>query len=219
MRVKNKSSKTLYLDLGNCFLIRGNESVPYFVPTTTSTTHGTTRGGSVNLGAVAGAMGIGGGVGTLASGINVGGSNSSYSTTTVTAQRIVAIPPTSTRDMGAVRMMNMYAGDNPFRNAPLKYNRLTGVYMLFQGPLQGGQIIDFDPSSGMMQFGFIITYAEDEIQTTPHNLHATFGLSRLVGLPKKIGSMKYQLDMKEVDVLLSPNYHYQPIDLMRTKWD
>lgn len=219
LRVKNKSSKTLYLDLGNCFLIRGNESVPYFVPTTTSTTHGTTRGGSVNLGAVAGAMGIGGGVGTLASGINLGGSNSDYSTTTVIAQRIVAIPPTSTRDMGAVRMMNMYAGDNPFPKAPLKYNRLTGVYMLFQGPLQGGQIIDFDPSSGMMQFGFIITYAEDESQTSPHNLHATFGLSRLVGLPKKIGSMKYQVDMKEIDALVSPSYHYVPIDLMRTKWD
>lgn len=219
LRVKNKSSKTLYLDLGNCFIIRGNESVPYFVPKTTSTTHGSTHGGSVNLGAVAGAMGIGGGVGTLASGINVGGSNSNYSTTTVMAQRIVAIPPTSTRDMGAVRMMNMYAGDNPFHKAPLKYNRFVGVYMLFQGPLQGGQIIDLDPTSGMMQFGFIITYAEDENQTSPHSLQGTFGLSRLVGLPKKVSSMKGVLNLKDIDALVSPNFHYIPTDLMRTKWD
>lgn len=220
LRVKNKSSKTLYLDLGNCFFIRGSQPIPFFVPTMTSSTHGTTVGGSVNLGAVAGAMGVGGGVGTLASGINVGGSNSNYSTTTVLAQRIVPIPPASTKELGQVRLMNMMSNDNPFPNAPLKANRFKGMaYMLFEKSLNAGQFIDFDPKNEMMQMGFSITYAEDELQTTPHNLHGTFGLSRVLGLSQRASGLTNTTAKKNIDELVSPHYYDQPFLLLRQKQD
>ena len=220
LRVKNKSSKTLYLDLGNCFLIRGSQPIPYFVPTMTSTTHGNTVGASVNLGAVAGAMGVGGSVGTLANGVNVGGSNSNYSTTTVLAQRIVPIPPATTKEFGEVTLMNLMRNDNPFPNAPLKANRFKGMaYMLFDEPLTAGQLIDLDPTNEMMQMGFSITYAEDEIQTTQHNLHATFGLSRVLGLSQRASGLSNTTAKKNIDELVSPNYYDQPFLLMRQKQD
>ena len=93
--LENHTDKTLYVDLGNSFVMRNQESSPYYVPSVTSSMSSSTGGGSVNLGAVTGAMGIGGAVGTLASGVNVGGSSTSGEVTTTYAQRVIAIPPMS----------------------------------------------------------------------------------------------------------------------------
>ena len=216
--VKNKSTKTIYLDLGNCFIIRGGESVPFYVPTITSSTLGTSRGGSVNLGAVAGAMGVGGALGTLANGINLGGSNSQSTTTTVLAQRIVPIPPTSTKELEKVSLMNLMANNNPFPNAPFAWNRFKGMaYMVFNEPVQTGQVIDYEPNANTIQFGFILGYAEDEAQSNPHSLHATFGLSRVIGLPQKASSMYNWVETSGIDKTVDPNYHNQPHLLLRQK--
>lgn len=42
--VKNKTSKTVYLDLGNTFIIRGNSFQPYYIPSASSSTDGTHSG-------------------------------------------------------------------------------------------------------------------------------------------------------------------------------
>lgn len=68
--VKNKTGQTLYIDLGNTFFIRNMSPSPYYVPSATQTTTSTTTGASINMGAVAGALGVGGRAGTLASGVN-----------------------------------------------------------------------------------------------------------------------------------------------------
>ena len=76
VKVQNKTDHTIYIDLGNTFITRSGEAQAYYVPSSTVTSKGKTAGGSVNLGSVASAVGIGGAVGTLAGGVNVGGSNS-----------------------------------------------------------------------------------------------------------------------------------------------
>jgi len=78
---KNKTSKTIFLDLGNTFIIRGNSFQPYYIPSASSSTDGTHSGVSVNLGSVAEAFGTGEVLGNIAGGITVGSGKSNYNTT------------------------------------------------------------------------------------------------------------------------------------------
>lgn len=91
--LKNKTGKTIYVDLGTSYFITGEESTPYYIPTATTTSSSNTSGGSVNMGSVAGALGIGGALGTLAGGLNVGGGSSTSTSTTTYSQRVISIPP------------------------------------------------------------------------------------------------------------------------------
>lgn len=87
--VRNLTSEIMIIDQTKSFFVNtdGN-SMSYYDPTirTKSVTDisSSTDGASVNLGAIAGALGIGGPIGTLASGINVGGSETSGTSTTRT---------------------------------------------------------------------------------------------------------------------------------------
>ena len=95
INIKNKTDKVMYVDRGNCFRIYtdGYADCYYDVSKQTTVNQGGGSGGSVNLGSVAGVLGIGGMVGQLAGGVNVGGGTSSSISTSYATQRIIAIPP------------------------------------------------------------------------------------------------------------------------------
>ncbi len=98
IKLTNKTDKMLYVDLANTFEINQDGIAKPFYDNkiyTTNDSHST--GGSLNLGAVAGAVGIGGAVGTLASGISVGGGNSKGTTVTESQSAVLAIPPHSSK--------------------------------------------------------------------------------------------------------------------------
>ena len=85
--VHNRTSEIMTIDQTRSFFVNSSgESTSYYDPTvrTTSVTDmsSSTNGASVNLGAVARVLGIGGPIGALASGINVGGSGTSGTSTT-----------------------------------------------------------------------------------------------------------------------------------------
>ena len=127
LRLKNKTSKTLYVDLGNSFIMRNGVATAYYVPSSTSTSNSSSSGASVNLGAVAGAVGVGGALGTLASGVNVGGGSTSGSVNTTYSQRVVAVPPMSVKEL-----------DNQLLFPdPMKYKACV-VYMLMHRDLTIG---------------------------------------------------------------------------------
>lgn len=224
--VKNRTNKTLYLDMGNCFVIRGTEAVPYYVPTITSSTKGNTRGGSVNLGGVTGALGIGGPIGTLANAINLGGGTSSSSTTTVFSQRIVAVPPTTTKELGTVDLMWLEKDMNPFPQIPLSYKRSKAAMELSLAPsLKTGEVRCFSPEQELMNVGFVVTYAEDEEQTCPHTLSVSYYLSQIIGLPNKmkgfgpkmmgIRAFLGTVDAGVIDQSITSNYRNIPFLLFR----
>lgn len=80
--VFNRTSEIMVIDQTKSFFVNSNGiSTSYYDPTirTTSTTDmsSSTKGGSVNLGAITGAFGIGGIVGDIANGVNLGGSGTS----------------------------------------------------------------------------------------------------------------------------------------------
>lgn len=72
--------------------MNGNHAMPYFTNSSYSVGSGSTQGASLNLGSVAAAFGIGGFAGTIAGGVNVGGSNSKATEITTVEQQIISIP-------------------------------------------------------------------------------------------------------------------------------
>ena len=88
--VKNNTDEIMIIDQTKSFLVNSDgQSISYYDPTvrvqSSTSIASNTSGGSVNLGAVAGALGVGGRLGALASGINVGGSSTDgFSTTNTT---------------------------------------------------------------------------------------------------------------------------------------
>lgn len=71
----------------------------------------------MNLGSVANALGIGGTVGQLAGGVNVGGGSTNGGSTTTYAQRIISIPPKASYDLSAIYMFG----------SETTYNMLPGL--------------------------------------------------------------------------------------------
>lgn len=96
IKVINKTDKPIYIDLASCYkIMNGGYSVPYFTNSVYSEGSNTTKGGALNMGAVAGALGVGGALGTLAGGINVGGATTQSTSITTTEQQVITIPPHS----------------------------------------------------------------------------------------------------------------------------
>ena len=95
VQIHNKLDSPIYVDLGNTFRVLSNGEAKVYFDGSQSTTisRGSESGGSVNLGAIAGAFGIGGALGTLAGGVNVGGETLGTTSKTYSRQRVIAIPP------------------------------------------------------------------------------------------------------------------------------
>lgn len=96
--IKNKSTRVIYVDKASCFGSSSLGSIKTFYDAQEYTvTEGgdSGKGASVNLGSVADAFGVGGTVGALASGINVGGEKSKFKSLTTTHKdnQILTIPP------------------------------------------------------------------------------------------------------------------------------
>lgn len=109
--VYNRTSEIMTIDQTTSFFVNSDgKSTSYYDPTvrTTSTTDlkEKTKGGSVNLGAIAGALGIGGIVGDIASGVNLGGSGTSGKSVTnatyIADQPRVSLAPHSNGAMSKV---------------------------------------------------------------------------------------------------------------------
>ena len=164
VKVQNKTNHTIYIYLGNTFLTRSGEAQAYYVPSSTVTSKGSTAGGSVNLGSVVGAVGVGGVLGRLAGGVNVGGSNSTTISKVEYAQRVLAIPPMSSKMLDLKLLFDN--SPNAYRFVTLKDEstsrcRCFTAVGQFDG-LKVGDIIHWSPDDTMMNWGFYLSYAFDE---------------------------------------------------------
>lgn len=94
VQVQNKTDKNIYIDLANSFKVDDQgHSTPYFNNKTITTNTNSGSGAGLNVGAVTGALGVGGVLGTLAGGVNVGGGSSAGTSVTEGLERILVIPP------------------------------------------------------------------------------------------------------------------------------
>jgi hypothetical protein len=182
VKIKNKTSHTIYIDLGNTFLIRNGDAQAYYIPSATSTTTGKSNGASVNVGAMAGAVGIGGGLGQALGGLNVGGGNSSESTNVTYSQRIIAIPPMSARqlaaqDVFASSLINRSDNDIYYHQ---NKNGERNVFYLLNMPV--GQKDSYTEEDTQYKFSFFVSYSTTEDCAKAANLKADFYVNNIYGI-------------------------------------
>lgn len=116
--ISNRSDKIMTIDMTRSFVITTyGESFSFYDPTikVESTTVSTSKsqGNSVNLGAVAGALGIGGKVGTLMNGVNVSSGNASAVSNTTTTY-LSEMPQVSLAPHATGAMPKVYDVDGGF---------------------------------------------------------------------------------------------------------
>ena len=75
-----------------------------------SVNQGRGSGSSLNIGSIAGAIGIGGAIGQIAGGINVGGGRTHSVSRAYTPQRFIAIPPNSNKNLSEEKIMESVEG-------------------------------------------------------------------------------------------------------------
>ena len=197
-KIKNKSTRTIYLDLGNTFYTMLGQPVCYYVPTSTTTSSSFSSGGSVNLGAVAGAAGIGGTLGTLAGGVNVGGGTTSGTSSTTFSQRVIAIPPMSTK---ALEPQSMYGLVEKYLGQGLRvrwYNQFTSYMPLLGinfskddavGPMKEGDQYSYLPESSPVNFSFMLSYSLSENCQKEKSMTVHYYLKDLIGYRLNMISM------------------------------
>ena len=192
--VKNKQNKTLYLDLGNTFYVSQGQPVCYYIPTATTTSSGSSGGGSLNLGAVAGALGVGGAVGTLASGISVGGGSSKSTSTTTYSQRVIGIPPYATVQLSP---------------KPLYPDKSYPVFN-FSSDCEGGTMMVGDnytyaEETSPLQMSLILAYSETEncerTKSAPINLY----IRQLLGYHERGLSININERVNNGNVVILPS--------------
>lgn len=178
--IKNKTSRVIYIDKAACFSASSTgETKKYYNSTEyTFTTGGNSgSGATVNLGSVADALGVGGAVGALAGGVNVGGDKGKFSATTTTYKdnRILIIPPQS-----SVALSEDSYIDNPSK----KHERIvTGSYEFFEPDLKLNvdELKEYTEETTPITINYMIAYSFDK------NLSKCFMISFGVYLKEAFG--------------------------------
>lgn len=160
--IKNKTSHPIYIDKAACFGKSSTGNVKsYFDPQEYTITEGgnSGTGANVNLGSVANALGVGGVVGALAGGVNVGGNNGNFSTVTRTYknERVLKIPPKS----------SLVLSEDSCEDYPIKKDALivTGAYEYFGMPnlsLNINEKVEFTENNTPKRIDYSITYSSEQ---------------------------------------------------------
>ncbi len=166
--IRNKSNKTIYIDLGNTFFVKCGESIVYYTPSSTSTGNGQSAGVGVNLGGIGNALGVGGAAGSVLGAIGVGGSSSKTSVTTSYAQRILAVPPMSQKVLDT-----KIAFPRGSHFADKKVNI--------------GDSFVFDENNSPINFSSYITYSLIENCAEINSLQLNFYVTQIIGLKRHNG--------------------------------
>ncbi len=174
--VKNKTKNTVFLDLGNSFFVRGEQSEPYYIPTAESSTTGTSSGLGVNIGPVVGIAGT-----------------SKYNTTTVYSQRVISVPPMSSKDLQAKPIIpiireqfdvSKFWGSDILMKTRTRYANgyLYPHFGNFDTPINIGETRDFEAGDLPIKIGSFITYSFTEDIQAPRTLHSSFDIRRIIGV-------------------------------------
>ena len=179
--VYNLTDKTMSIDRTQSFFMTPNYQIAYYDPqvTTHTITNSTGRGANVNLGAVAGTLGVGGVAGAVLSGVNVGrtSSNSDATTTYDIDQPVVHIPPHGHASMGRLFDIKDMIGT--------KENPST--------------------DSSQCTFGICVAYSTDRLHSV-RNFISQYSMSDFISSPIRRSGRKYYINEALRNIYISrPN--------------
>ena len=169
----NRSDNVVYLDLGNCFFKKGYKTENYYKNTATQTSKDKNVGGAVNAGTITDVLGIGGVIGNIANGINVGGNKGSSTGVTVFSQRIIALAPHSSYRF---EDMDLYRSEDQYTKTE-KYT--VGSSVSFHEP----QNINDCP------WNLVLSYSTDEGFKTKNVMNVGIYVSEIITFPKGKGDV------------------------------
>lgn len=207
--VYNLTSEILTLDQTKSFIIMPDgRSVSYYDPNVYTQTegsfHSTTTGSSFNLGSIAGAVGVGGPIGQILDGINVGKSSTDgiirQNTVSRTDQPSVNIGPN-----GSIAMSKAYKIDG------------IGQYMRLVS-----QVLDVKRDQSPLKFSICVTYSFDDGKTYDKlvtNFYVGTNLYETVS-NKKISDAFNKIYAKKPDALVEPLYIFSlPNNISKQTYD
>lgn len=214
-KIHNKSNRTIFMDLGTSFFIRGSQAVPFYIPQATTATSSQSSGVGVNMGAVAQAMGVGGTLGTMANGVTVGGGSTNGTSTVIYAQRVIAIPPFSTYELETQFLFpdntEQIFGSN-FKANPRR-RESWGNMMEWTIPADEqwtiGEERELPAENNPLCFAYHITYSFSEDISNPHNLVLQLYTGKIIGVKREsawssnIGVVDYDAFPKEFSDVVS----------------
>lgn len=203
LTVKNKTKKTIYLDLGNTFFTSNGQTSVYYVPTSTTSSSSRSAGAGVNLGAVAGALNIGGVAGTLAGGVNVGGGTTKGTSNTVYSQRVVAVPPMSNIELDpqmlfiTAKATNIIANGMEYIGNYMGSQKGSKIACFYFTPeeLKCGETLFYSEDNSPLKFNTYVTYSYTEDCAANKNVQISLYLKKLIGMSSSNVSGKDWIDM------------------------
>ena len=116
----NKTDSTMYIDMAESYYIGNGDAQRLYTNSVTTNFSSGSKGATVNLGSVTNALGVGGVVGTLAQGVNVGGSNVSGLSTQVFEERYISIPPLSRKAVKSVSFPSVVSSVKELKESGVK---------------------------------------------------------------------------------------------------
>lgn len=187
IQVKNKTNRTIYIDLGNSFFLRNGIAEAYYIPSSSSSSQTDGSGVGVNLGAVAGALGVGGAIGTLASGIGVGSNKSNTTVNTTYSQRVIAIPPMSIKSLDPQLLFKSQTC-NGFKIEYFPYRQSANfAFRSSDGPkLQNGETLNYTRESSPLNWGCMVSYSFAEDCSTISSIAFNYYMRSIIGFPENI---------------------------------
>lgn len=187
LSIRNRTNKTIFVDLANTFFMRGANAVAYYVPTATTSSSSSSTGASVNMGAVAGALGVGGTVGKLANGVNVGGGTTKGQSTTVFSQRYVSVAPMSTLTLQHVELFpdgqnNAYNfGGKRYTMSSMGWTIPAGLACLPITNVTVGGIKTYDENTSPITIGSLVTYSLTEDFAQTNTVQSKLYVQKIIG--------------------------------------
>lgn len=189
--VKNLTDDILYIDLGRTYLKANGYTNPYYVPSSTTKSHGSSLGAGINLGGVAGALGIGGAIGGIVSGVSLGGGSSSGTSTTTYAQRILSIPPHSSLSLPK---MLLFTEENCKHFTDVKFQKLVmfssieSVRLISETRRHNVHV--YDEQNSPIKWGVHLTYSKKEDFNKISTINTYFYLKKIIGVNNDGSAMK-----------------------------
>lgn len=171
--IKNRTNHTIYVDRGNSYRVSRDENFCYYSGAQVSTSRSSGGGVAVNLGSIANATGIGGAIGTIAQGVNVGGGASSSSGMTIGQQRFLVLPPHGRAAL---------ATDNEVKGHKLDRNeRYVHLKERINPPIHKGEVLNYDENNTPYTVDYLVTYSDNQNFTTYSVLNTKLYMKQIFG--------------------------------------
>lgn len=198
--IENISEDVLFIDLGSSFFSNNKKSLMFWDKSQKITTNSSNSNLGLNVGALTSALGIGGFIGNVASGINIGGGSGSSTSTIEQEERILRIPPLSEE---VIYFPVFY---------PLDDRKLFGKTLSYGGnalqvarlPIEIGEAYSYSIDDTPLLLSVFIKYSASEDFVCPLKANIKLWAYELLGTKENISNKKSETEVmnfgKSLDV-------------------